>query len=423
MTGSRPAGQFRRSVAVLASGTAISQAIPIAAMPVLTRLYTPEEFGTVALYLALASLLGVVATARYELAIPLPSDDTEAAEIGLLALKICVATSLVVLGAVAALGGRIADLLGDPRLAPWLYLLPATIMATGLYSVCQLWCNRMGRYRAMSINRVQHSGATAAGNIAMGAAGVSGGLIVGSLIGQAASATLIASRIWRADRATLRRTTRAGQRRLAARYAFHPLHLVPSHFVGVTALQLPVLMVGVLFATGAAGFYSVAHRVVSIGSSTVANAIGDVYRQQAAKEYRDRGSFETLFLRTLRTTALLAVVPFAIVYLAAPAVAEWVLGPPWRIAGDYARILAVSGFFQFVFTPVDKGALVVGATRYIFAWQAARLAGLGSVLAIAVGASLHIEQVLWSIVGVNVVLYIVDGIVEHRLSRGRRHAD
>jgi hypothetical protein len=83
MTGSRPVGQFRRSVAVLASGTAISQAIPIAAMPVLTRLYTPEEFGTVVLYLALASLLGVVATARYELAIPLPHDDIEAGEIGL----------------------------------------------------------------------------------------------------------------------------------------------------------------------------------------------------------------------------------------------------------------------------------------------------------------------------------------------------
>ncbi len=83
----------------------------------------------------------------------------------------------------------------------------------------------------------------------------------------------------------------------------------------------------------------------------------------------------------------------------------------------------MSAFFQFIFTPVDKGALVAGATRYILAWQVARLAGLGGVLAVSIVASLGMEKVLWSIVGVNVVLYIVDGIVEHRLSRGRRHAD
>jgi O-antigen/teichoic acid export membrane protein len=422
MSGDRAARRFGRSVAILASGTAISQAIPIAAMPVLTRLYTPEEFGTVALYLAMASLLGVVATARYELAIPLPQDDVEAAEIGLLALKICMVVAVVVLGLVALLGGSVAEALGDRRLGPWLYLLPATIVATGLYGVCQLWCNRMGRYRAMSTNRIQHSGATAAGNVAMGAAGVSGGLVLGALLGQAASAALIAVRIWRTDRSILGRTTLAGQRRVAARYASHPRHLVPSHLVGAAALQLPVMMVGALFSPAAAGFFSVAHRVVSLGSTTVANAIGDVYRQQAAHQFREQGAFESLYLRTLRTTAMLAILPFASVYLAAPTLAEWLLGAPWRVAGDYARILAVSAFFQFIFTPVDKGALVVGATRYILVWQVARLVGLGGVLSIAIAASLGIEQVLWSIVGVNVALYLVDGVVEHRLSRGRRHA-
>src|SRR4051794_2925578 len=73
-----PGGAFARSVVTLASGTAIAQFLLALAMPVLTRLYTPAQYGALAVYSSILTVLVVVASLRYEAAIPLPEDDRTA---------------------------------------------------------------------------------------------------------------------------------------------------------------------------------------------------------------------------------------------------------------------------------------------------------------------------------------------------------
>ena len=75
--------------------------------PVLTRLYTPEDFGVLAVYASIVSVLVVVTSLRYELAIPLPADDNTAANLLLLALAIVVALTLLNGLGIWLLGGRI----------------------------------------------------------------------------------------------------------------------------------------------------------------------------------------------------------------------------------------------------------------------------------------------------------------------------
>ena len=74
----KPISEFRQNALILMTGTAISQAIPVAITPILTRIYTPEDFGTFALYLSLLTIFSVFATARYEMAIILPAKDEDA---------------------------------------------------------------------------------------------------------------------------------------------------------------------------------------------------------------------------------------------------------------------------------------------------------------------------------------------------------
>ena len=66
---------FVKNVISLMTGTTAAQAIPILISPILTRLYKPEEFGAFALYMAIASVLSVVVSGRYELAVILPEND------------------------------------------------------------------------------------------------------------------------------------------------------------------------------------------------------------------------------------------------------------------------------------------------------------------------------------------------------------
>lgn len=80
----KPKSEFSRNVLTLMTGTTISQALPIAVAPILTRIYSPEDFGLFAFYFAIVSILAVLATGRYELAIALPKKRDDAYQIVIL---------------------------------------------------------------------------------------------------------------------------------------------------------------------------------------------------------------------------------------------------------------------------------------------------------------------------------------------------
>ena len=64
-------GDFLKSLVVLLSGTVIAQVLNIAFMPIISRVYTPDEVGFLNFYLQIVTFITVVATLRMELAIPL----------------------------------------------------------------------------------------------------------------------------------------------------------------------------------------------------------------------------------------------------------------------------------------------------------------------------------------------------------------
>ena len=92
-----PGGVFGRHVVTLASGTAVGQVLLVLALPVLTRLYTPADYGALAVYSATLTVLLVLASLRFEQAIPLPEDDRVAGSL--------LALSLLSLTLVALLSG------------------------------------------------------------------------------------------------------------------------------------------------------------------------------------------------------------------------------------------------------------------------------------------------------------------------------
>jgi len=412
-----PKSAFARGVGTLAGGTALAQILPILAMPVLTRLYSPADFGVLALYLSCAAVLAVLATGRYEMAIPLPADELTAANIAVFTVKLSATVSLLVLAVVAAFGQPIASLLGDVSLAPWLYFLPLTVFAGGVISACQFWCNRRSEYARMAANRMQVGLVTALAQIGLGGLGFRGGQVVGAVIGQAFPAAVIARSIWHKDQHVFSKTNLAAQIQAAKVYFRHPAHIAPSQLIGVAAGIMPVFIMTKAYGVAAAGMLALAWKLAALPTSLVASAIGDVYRQKIAQSYNETGQFKSIFVRTLSLTTAAAIIPFVLMYFLAPPVFVLVFGEAWREAGTYAQILAVAAFFQFIFTPVDKGAVVVGATRYIFAWHAVRMLGMLAVMAAVWTGAWSAVAAVWMISLLNVSLYVADGLVEYYLSR------
>jgi len=100
--------EFARNVVTLITGTAVAQAIPVAISPILTRLYSPEDFGVLALFIAITSIISVFATLRFEIAIPQAKHSRDAAAVTALSLLLCTSISLFLLIIVSLLGHEIA---------------------------------------------------------------------------------------------------------------------------------------------------------------------------------------------------------------------------------------------------------------------------------------------------------------------------
>src|ERR1700729_1649505 len=90
-----PRGGFARSVSIVAGGTAMSQAIAVAASPVLTRIYHPADFGGLQVFISLMALALVAASGRYEVALLLPEDEQSAIDIlGVAVVCVCLTAAV-----------------------------------------------------------------------------------------------------------------------------------------------------------------------------------------------------------------------------------------------------------------------------------------------------------------------------------------
>lgn len=410
---------FVKNVAIMMGGTLIAQAIPVLISPLLTRIYTPAELGMFAVYFSLTMFLAVVATGRYDLAIMLPANRDKGIALTLLSIGLSVFTALLFLLLVFFAGDWMARGIGAPAMLPWLWLVgPATILMASYVSLTY-WLNRHGRYGIMSRNRVMQSGLLAVGQLGMGVS-IAGpaGLMLGHFVAQMVTTVMILQDFWRSVRCRSLAAWRRDIAAVARRYAHHPKFLLAAHVADKAAIESPTIAIAALYGPREAGFFMMAQRIITLPTSLVANAVGDVYRQNATETYRSQREFRTLFMRTLLSLSALVVVPLAIVVLIAPDAFAFVFGETWRISGIYAQSLAIAAALQFVLSPLDKGALIVGAVRYISIWEYFRVSLMAAVIAACAWWNLPVTHFVIGVAFANAAVYLVDGIVQWRISSG-----
>ncbi len=89
--------RFLRNVITLMTGTTLAQVIGFITIPIITRLYSPEQFGSYQNFTTLISVIMVIACLRYEQAIVLPEQKKDAYHLFVLSLIMTFITSAVVL--------------------------------------------------------------------------------------------------------------------------------------------------------------------------------------------------------------------------------------------------------------------------------------------------------------------------------------
>ena len=358
--------RFVRGVAVLSSGQALAIAVPIAAAPILGRLYAPSEYGVLAGYMAISNVLSGIGNWQYAQGVLVENRENKA--YGLMCLCVLTTAVTTLCSALIGIGVFLGTAEGFGNQGIWFLLLPLSTMMAGLNSTFTAIANRRKKYRSMSAIRVVNALLTTCGSIALGVAGYGvTGLFLGYFAGQIASFCLYASLYFHLED---RRRHRFSMRRvvmLAMKHRDFALFTTPASFVGNFAMQLPVYAIGLLGAPALIGLFSRARQLLSLPVSLFGGAIAQVFLQQASAERASSGSCLNIFQKTFFGLLGLGLLPVVLLAIAAPWLFETFLGPNWREAGSVARILSPMLLLRFVCSPLAKVFYVAKAQREDFA--------------------------------------------------------
>lgn len=365
----KPKSDFSRNVLTLMTGTTIAQAIPVAISPILTRIYTPEDFGVLALFVALMAIFSSIANARYELAIMLPKKDEDAINIFALGFIITSTISCILLILVILFNDLFVKILNNKEIGTWLYFIPIAVFFSGIFNILNYFNNRKKNYKDIANSVIIKSIVLAIVQVSIGIvkSGASG-LITGQLLSQIFANIRLLKNIIK-DKVLLSKINRKNIINLAKKYKDFPLHNAPASLVDTITLQMPFIFIAKIANETITGYYFLASRIISFPGALIGRSISQVFFQKIS-EFKNNDNFCMPLLKETISKLFIIALTFALVmYFISPYIFGLIFGEKWKIAGDIAQYLSLIFFIKFIVSTLSQVLVLENFIKRGSFWQ------------------------------------------------------
>jgi len=349
----------KKNLMVLSGGTLISQIFPFLLSPVLTRLYNPDQFATLELVMRITSFFAVMATLRFDIAIPLPGDDKKAINLFSLSIISSISVSVLCLLLFAIFQTPINSIINNPEFKDWLLYIPILVLFSGISQSGNYVLLRESRYRVISFAKIADSLINNIGKISLAfiLSASLFGLIFPNFIGLFVTALIPLIAMKRNWISSLFKTKYIQLRDTFKEYIEFPKVNFPNAIIDVFQIGLVVIIISHYFGAIALGLYALKLRILKTPTIIIGNSAGQIFYQTTSKIYAKGESIKALFVKYLRYFAIIGVLTFIPFIFAGPIIFSFVFGSEWRVAGELAQYTAPWMFLNFLssalsYTPV-----------------------------------------------------------------------
>lgn len=335
----------RFSIATLLSGSVLAQLIVLLAYPVVTRLFSPQDFGLFNVFYSYIEVLIILSTCKYELAIPMADDDIEAKAVTRLALAINTLVSVALLLVITvllvfnALPGE-SNALGCIAL-----LIPFMVFFSGTSRIYSFLFNRYKQFHPIAASDVVCASSGSLLKIALGVLASlwsvlsQWGLPLATVLGQAAANVNYLVRMRKLPTHGLRNPDGASLKRVARKFVNFPCFTAPKDFVSSFSYNLPFLWLAAYFDKAEVGLFALALTFTFRPANIVNTAMERVLYVRTVERVRNHQPVMRDLARFVGYINLVAVPVCLLLFFFAEPLFGFFFGDRWSGCGYYVRCL------------------------------------------------------------------------------------
>ncbi len=349
------ASNFITNVLKLISGSVTAQIMGILLVPLITRIYSPEDLGIFQLFLSISGILIIFSTFSYQFAIMLPKTEEDSANVAFLCAILVTLTSLLSAVAVLFLPKNVEHMLNAPGISKYLIYIPAITFFNGIFFVQNYWLSRKIRFGVIAGSRILNTVSTKAFQLVIPIWNVSPlGLIAGYVAGYG-FADLFMLKGVKNDLGVFKRISFKKMKEMAIKYKNFPLFSSWSTLANSISPQVPTFLLAYYYGTSVVGYFSLANQVVNMPMGLLGTAIQQVFFQKISevKNGNDPGNMKVIVSEVYKKLILIGVFPMILLLILGGEIFTFAFGKSWYTSGIYIKILVPWIFLVFLSSPIS----------------------------------------------------------------------
>lgn len=353
----------------------MSQVIPIAILPFLTRIVPAAQLGTYFVWFGAVSVLTVIATARLDMAVFVARTEEEVRRLlhAVLAISVGVgATALVGAFYYESLSSRPLLTGGaDDFTLAWsalacLMAINQTIIAVFVYRA---------NFRGMAVAKVALAAVVSVSQlVACWIFPSVAALVYAQLVATLLVTGFLLYRLVAETGDGFGRLSLTSIGETVKRHYRFPTFAMPSDFINVYAAQLPLFLIAARFGEVSVAFYALTLRVLAGPIGLLAGSVLTVFKERAGRDYRNMGNCLDAYRHAFLSLSVMAILPFTALFFLGEEVFVLVFGSDWAQAGRIAEVLSPMFFMKFIASPLSYTLYIAHRQLHDLVWQIVLLA-------------------------------------------------
>ena len=352
---------------MLFSSSGIAQLIALLVVPILSRIFSPEEHGVITTFVSLISIGAAFSTLKYEQAIIVEEDRDKARSLVVLSILIGLMSTLLIIIVLILGKPLILQLFDLTEFSPWLLAIPISIFLASCIETLAVWWNRERKYKKLSTVRIASIASASAYKLGHKSLNIipMNGLVFGHVLGQIVNFILFIPKNFikylKIDFEVIKT--------LAIKYKSFPTWAMPAGLINVIGSNMPVFIIAYFLGSEITGNFGNAIKLTFVPLAAVSYAFSQVYYERLARLSQ---SLERIKLseNILKFLYFIAIIPVLVLTVWGDIITPFILGDNWQASGEMVRIIALFYLVMYISSPFSAAFEVYNKLKIQFVYTA-----------------------------------------------------